>query len=158
MTTRGLSEATVDLGAVIEQLILGKLVRENARILLAGHSRGGFLSLIMAAHRPELVKGVINFAGGWHGVNDRVSPRDYEPRIEAQTTRLSAVAKKVIVPTIWIYEQGDVFYSERSRRCCGRGGTRAAKPSTSSSPRINYPTRTPFIRVPHSGRSSSTHF
>src|ERR1044071_6535798 len=43
---RGIREALLDTDAVIQQLILGRLVPRESKILLAGHSRGGFLSLI----------------------------------------------------------------------------------------------------------------
>jgi pimeloyl-ACP methyl ester carboxylesterase len=116
LTARAIREASLDNFAVIDQLVLGKLVPPGSRIVLAGHSRGGFLLLVMAADRPGLVKGVINFAGGWHGVNDRMSAADYEPRIKEQTVRLKDAARKVTVPTIWIYADRDVFYNEPARQ------------------------------------------
>jgi len=47
MTHRSLREATLDTEAVIDQVV-GRLVPAGSKIILAGNSRGGFLSLMMA--------------------------------------------------------------------------------------------------------------
>ena len=112
LTERGLREALLDTNAVIDQLILGPLVPREAKILIAGHSRGGFLSLLLAAERPALAKGVINFAGGWLGITDNLPAAENQERTELHTRRLARAAKDVRVPTIWIYAIRDPFYRD----------------------------------------------
>ena len=112
LTERGLREALLDTNAVIDQLVLGGLVPRDSKILLAGHSRGGFLSLALAAERPSLAKGVLNFAGGWLAVTDNLSPRENLQRTEEQTVRLSRAAKQARMPTVWIYAVRDPLYKE----------------------------------------------
>ena len=41
------------------------------RVVLAGHSRGGLLSVVYAADNPDGVLGIINFSGGWVAENCR---------------------------------------------------------------------------------------
>src|ERR1044072_8471808 len=94
LTDRGLREALLDTNAVINQVVLGRLVRRQSKILVVGISRGGFLSLMLAGERPQLVKGVINFVGGWHSVSDKYSASDNQQRQEAQTVQLRNAAKQ----------------------------------------------------------------
>ena len=112
LTERGLREALLDTSAVIDQLILGRLVPRESKLILGGHSRGGFLSLMLAAERPSLAKGVLSFAGGWLGVNDNFSPREIQQRMEEQSARLSRAAKQARMPTIWIYAVRDPLYKD----------------------------------------------
>jgi pimeloyl-ACP methyl ester carboxylesterase len=93
-------------------LILGRLVPKESKILLVGHSRGGFLSLMMAGERPTLIKGVINFAGAWHAVTDRLDATDIELRIRAQKTMLTKQAKLAKAPTMWLYAARDPNYKD----------------------------------------------
>ena len=127
LTARGLREAALDNDAVLEQLVLGTLVPRDGKILLAGHSRGGFLALLTAAERPALVKGVINFAGGWLNGNDQSS--DFQERVDTQTVLLSRAAKGFSGPTMWIYAARDPNYNDRLReeliRAWREGGGRA---------------------------------
>lgn len=55
-------EASDQLAQVISQVKVKFAVR---KVILMGHSRGGFLSSIYAAAHPEDVSHVINLAGGW---------------------------------------------------------------------------------------------
>jgi pimeloyl-ACP methyl ester carboxylesterase len=116
LTDRSLREALLDSYAVIDQLIVGRLAFRDSKILVAGISRGGFLSLILAGERPALVKGVVNFVGGWHGANERLSAADFQQRIDIQSVRLTRAAKQTRVPSIWIYAARDPFYSENAPR------------------------------------------
>ena len=112
LTDRGVREALLDTNAVIDQLILGRLVPRESKIVVAGHSRGGFLSLILAAERPALAKAVINFAGGWLATTDNLSAAENQQRTEAQTVRLARAAAHARVPTIWVYAVRDPLYKE----------------------------------------------
>jgi pimeloyl-ACP methyl ester carboxylesterase len=109
---RAIREALLDTDAVIEQLILGRLVPRESKILAGGISRGGFLSLILAGERPKLVKGVINFVGGWYGVTDRLTEAENKQRMDDQFARLSRAAKQTRAPSIWFYAARDPFYRE----------------------------------------------
>ena len=109
---RQLREALLDSNAVIDQLILGRLVPRQSKILVAGISRGGFLSLILAGERPELVKGIVNFVGGWIGVTDRLTTQDIQQRMEKQKAMLTRAAKRAGAPSIWFYATRDPFYKE----------------------------------------------
>ena len=112
----GLQEAIRDTDAVIDQIILGKLVSRDAKILLAGVSRGGFLSLVMAGRRPELAMGVLNFVGGWLGISDGFSQSEIAGRMQFQREQLTVAGKKSQVRSLWIYAARDAFYSETVTR------------------------------------------
>ena len=116
LTDRGLREALLDTNAVIDQVVLGPLVPRGSKLLLAGQSRGGFLSLILAGERPSLVKGVINFAGGWQSMQPSLSDADFKERLNLQTPRLAKAAKQFAGPSIWIYAVRDPFYRDDAPR------------------------------------------
>jgi len=109
---RGIREALLDTNAVIDQLVLGRLAPRDAKVLLVGHSRGGFLSLILAGERPGLAKAVINFSGGWYGVTDRLTAAENQQRMDDQKVRLTRAAERAGVPTLWFYAARDPFYKE----------------------------------------------
>jgi dienelactone hydrolase len=100
---------------VIDQIVY-RIVARDSRIIAAGHSRGGFLSLILAGERPNVVKGVVNFAGGWQAMNDRVTLEDHKHRVDVQAIPLSRAAKQARAPSIWIYADRDPFYNEAGRQ------------------------------------------
>ncbi|MBX3299132.1 MAG: hypothetical protein KF736_06670 [Acidobacteria bacterium] len=108
---RGISEALADTNAVLEQIVYGKLVRRNTKVIAAGISRGGFLSLLLAAERTE-VGAVINFVGGWYGVTANLSTDENEKRMADHKIRLQRAAKKVTVPSLWIYAARDQLYKD----------------------------------------------
>jgi dipeptidyl aminopeptidase/acylaminoacyl peptidase len=41
---------------------------DPTRVVIGGQSRGGILSIAYAGQRPEQVKGVVNFVGGWRPI------------------------------------------------------------------------------------------
>ncbi|HET7707663.1 MAG TPA: alpha/beta fold hydrolase [Thermoanaerobaculia bacterium] len=112
ITDRSIKEALLDTTAVIDQLVLGRIVARNSKILAAGHSRGGFLSLMLAGERPQVVKGVINFSGGWRIVSSQVEEAVRRERMRTQTESLARAAKRTTVPSIWLYAARDPFYAE----------------------------------------------
>jgi pimeloyl-ACP methyl ester carboxylesterase len=116
LTERGLREALLDTNAVIDQVVLGRLVPRDSKILLVGQSRGGFLSLILAGERPSLVKGVVNFAGGWQSLQSGLSDADFKERLELQAPRLAKAARQFNGPSIWIYAARDQFYRDDAPR------------------------------------------
>ena len=112
---RALREALLDTYAVIDQIVY-RLVPRDSKVIAAGHSRGGFLSLILAGERPEAIKGVVNFSGGWQAMNDRVTPEDHKHRVEVQAIPLGRAAKRAKAPSIWMYADRDPFYNEAGRQ------------------------------------------
>ena len=112
---RALREALLDTYAVIDQIVY-KIVPRDSKIIAAGHSRGGFLSLILAGERTQAVKGIVNFAGGWQAMNDRVTPEDHKHRVEVQAVPLRRAAAHAKAPSIWIYADRDPFYNEAGRQ------------------------------------------
>jgi pimeloyl-ACP methyl ester carboxylesterase len=112
----GLAEATADSDAVLDQVVLGRLVPKDSKVVFAGVSRGGFLSLVMAARRPGTTKGVLSFVGGWFSVRDDYGPELNQKRLALQRDRLAAAAKTVHVPTLWVYAARDPFYSSAVSR------------------------------------------
>ena len=109
---RGIREALLDTNAVIDQLVLGRLASRDAKVLLVGHSRGGFLSLILAGERPGLAKAVINFSGGWYGVTERLTAAENQQRMDDHKARLTRAAERAGVPTLWFYAARDPFYKD----------------------------------------------
>ncbi len=108
----GLDQAALDNSVVIDQVVFAKLVPRESKILFAGISRGGFLSLEMAARRPTATKGVINFVGGWFSVRHDYPPELNEQRLALETKRLASIARTTGAPTLWIYAARDPFYED----------------------------------------------
>lgn len=112
LAERGLREALLDTDAVLKQLILGRLSGSGSKIILVGHSRGGFLSLLLAGEQPSLVKAVINFAGGWHGVTERLTSSENRQRMDDHKARLTRAASRATSPTMWVYAARDPLYRD----------------------------------------------
>ena len=114
LTDRGLREALLDTFAVIDQVVYGRVVPRGAKLLLAGQSRGGFLSLMLAGERPSQVKAVINFAGGWQSLQPALSDAQFKERIGLHVPRLANAAKHFTGPSIWIYAARDPMNREEA--------------------------------------------
>jgi dienelactone hydrolase len=71
-------------------------------VLLAGQSRGGFLSMHYASLKPSEVMAVVNFSGGWYPYGPVTTP------YYASAGR-SAANK---VPQLWLYADNDKLYDE----------------------------------------------
>jgi len=112
----GLQEAVLDSSAVIDQIIVGNLVPPEAKIVLSGVARGGFLSLVLAGERPDAVKGVVNFVGGWFSSSEQSRTELKVKRLELQQRRLAVAAAKARADTLWIYADRDPFYNETTNR------------------------------------------
>jgi dienelactone hydrolase len=98
----GVDRAIADLGAVVAHLKTRPDVQPD-RMLIAGQSRGGILSIAYAGERPGVFVGAINFVGGW------MTDRCPDPRaINTATFRRGAAFKR---PTLWLYGESDRFYS-----------------------------------------------
>jgi dienelactone hydrolase len=98
----GVDRAIQDLDAVVEH-VRGRPDIVQSRVLLAGQSRGGILSIAYAGERSDVFIGVINFVGGWMG--DRCADA---VAINTATFKRGA---KFPRPTLWLYGDSDPFYT-----------------------------------------------
>jgi pimeloyl-ACP methyl ester carboxylesterase len=89
----GVASAVEDLDAVVDAMRAEPWV-DPARIIVAGISRGGLISVVYAARHPDKVAGVINFSGVWNGY-------------EANHRYFAAAGKTARVPELWLYAQND---------------------------------------------------
>jgi dienelactone hydrolase len=72
-------------------------------VTLAGHSRGGFISVAWAAEGVPGVRQVVNFSGGWQGDCPEFTASKFEE-----------FAKRVKVPIISLYGNHDSAWQRRS--------------------------------------------
>lgn len=112
----GILEGVRDTNAVVDQIIEGKEVPRGSKLLFAGISRGAFLSLRMAAERPELCKGVISFVGGWLSIQDDWPAEENVARVALADEWFRSIGSRARAPTIWIYASRDPYYSEGTTR------------------------------------------
>ena len=96
----GLGEAVEDLRAAIGFGLRQPGVRPGS-VLLAGQSRGGFLSIAYAGLHPVDVSGVISFVGGWTAdwCNGAFNAR-----------RLAEAGAGAKVPQLWLHADNDRYY------------------------------------------------
>jgi dienelactone hydrolase len=104
---RGADRALSDVDAAIAALRRRQDVAPTP-VLIGGQSRGGVLAVAYAGLNPAQISGVINFVGGW---------------LSETCESASAVNQALFErgahygrPTIWLYGQGDPFYSIASSR------------------------------------------
>src|SRR5439155_19545290 len=64
----GADRAVRDVEAAMDAILAMTFV-DRSRVVIGGQSRGGILSVAYAGRRPEQVKGVVNFVGGWKGAS-----------------------------------------------------------------------------------------
>jgi dienelactone hydrolase len=98
----GVDRAIQDLDAAMAHIRTRPDVVQS-RILLAGQSRGGILSIAYAGERPDAFIGVINFVGGW--ISDRCANAVH---INTGTFKRGASFPR---PTLWLYGESDPYYS-----------------------------------------------
>jgi len=98
-------ESAKDIGAAA-RFVAARPDVDPRRILLVGHSAGGFGSLALASLRPPGVVGVVNFAGGRGSISPgyNCSPRRL---IEA----MGSYGRTTAVPSLWLYAENDGFFS-----------------------------------------------
>ncbi len=82
---------------------------DTTRIVLAGHSRGGILSVIYASRHPELSSGAINFSGGWVGDGCKEAAG---MDLNLELFREAGQGSKV--PSLFLYGSNDNYYSDAS--------------------------------------------
>jgi dienelactone hydrolase len=99
---RGADRALADIDAAIAALRRRPDVAPTP-VLLGGQSRGGVLAVAYAGLHPAQIFGVINFVGGWLG--------EACSSAGAVNQALFERGAHYGRPTIWLYGQGDRFYS-----------------------------------------------
>src|SRR5687768_8329811 len=77
-------------------------VTTRPRVVIGGQSRGGILSVAYAGRRPQQVRGVINFVGGWLGARS----------VTATEVNQTLMKRGASFPgeMLWLYGDGDPFY------------------------------------------------
>jgi pimeloyl-ACP methyl ester carboxylesterase len=98
----GFEHALEDAACVVEHLLARTDVDQD-RLLIGGHSRGGFLALAFSGARPKLFAGVLNFVGGWVD--------EHGPASEMINPVIARRGAAFPGPTVWLYAQNDPFYS-----------------------------------------------
>lgn len=98
----GAEHALEDLDCVTKHL-LARTDVDAGRLLIGGHSRGGFLSLAHAGTRPGLFCGVLNFVGGWVD--------EHGDAAEIINTDIACRGASFRGATLWLYAENDPFYS-----------------------------------------------
>ena len=103
----GLERALEDADVVTDFVVSMPDV-DPARVLIGGISRGGILATAHAQRRPSVVRGVVNFVGGWLG----------EGCVDAATVNRSTFARAGAQPNpvLWLYGENDPFYSPAHSR------------------------------------------
>ena len=100
----GLARAIEDVDAALAYLHAQPWA-DSGRVVIAGQSRGGILSVAYAAERSGTVRGVINFAGGWTSQRCDEGGRSFN-----QPTFASA-GGGTRIPMLWLYAEEDRYYS-----------------------------------------------
>lgn len=104
----GFDRAVEDMDAVVRHLRERPDV-EQSRLVIAGVSRGGILSIAYAGMRPGIFRGAVNFNGGWLGRgcanHEIVNPAIFER---------GALAG---ISTLWLHGTHDQYY--RIEHCRG---------------------------------------
>ena len=98
----GLARAVEDVDGVLAWLDRQSWA-DTSRLLMAGISRGGFLSVVYAGERPQRVKGVVNFVGGW--TSERCDPYG-----DFNAASFKAAGRAARVPMLWLYGDLDHYY------------------------------------------------
>lgn len=97
----GAERALRDIEAAMDAILAFPFV-DPTRVVIAGQSRGGILSVAYAGQHPVQVKGVINFVGGWVGAGcDRAT---------GVNQKLFARGARYPGEMLWLYGDDDFFY------------------------------------------------
>jgi len=103
-----LDSAVEDLQAIVEYVSRRDDV-DPKKIVLAGVSRGGLLSVAYAGRHPRNVAKVINFSGGWFGEGKVVE--GFHVVGGFNTEVYGKAGQEAKIPMLWLYADHDSFYS-----------------------------------------------
>ena len=96
-------QSAQDLLATVSYMAAQPYV-DPKRVVLAGHSSGGFASLALASQGFPGLLGVINFGGGRGSRADKVcSP-------PALIAAFAKFGRTIRVPTLWLYAENDSYF------------------------------------------------
>jgi dienelactone hydrolase len=102
-------ESARDLRATVEYVAARPDIDPD-RLVLVGHSSGGFASLILASQGLPGVRGVINFAGG------RGSKADLNCSPGKLVEACGLAGRSTRAPTLWVYAENDSYFPPRLAR------------------------------------------
>lgn len=101
--------------AVAIRFMKGQPFIDGERIISTGVSTGGWASLALASLAPDLLRGVVNFAGGRGGhAYGRRAAVCAEDELVAAAGAYGARAGNV--PTIWFYARNDSYFGPKLAR------------------------------------------
>lgn len=98
--SREVSEAEAQLRQVLQQV---KDKHRVSKVILMGHSRGGFLSSVYASKNPDEVQAVVNLAGGWS--------TSCEGKNGGFGRQVLEEAAKKFKPHFWAYFEKDSYFA-----------------------------------------------
>jgi dienelactone hydrolase len=113
----GVERAVADLDAVMAY-VGEQPWADPTRVVMAGQSRGGMLSVVYAAQRPGRVRGVVNFSGGWTGHWCDASTSFNEDTF-------ASAGRSRTVPMLWLYSENDRYYGPDAIATYHRAFTRS---------------------------------
>ena len=105
----GLRRAIEDVDAAMAYL-RAQPWADPSRVIVGGQSRGGILSVAYAAERSGMLRGVINFAGGWTGQRCDDGGRGFNE------ATFALAGARTRIPMLWLYAEEDGYYSAASIR------------------------------------------
>ena len=101
--------ATADDIRTVADFMKAQAFVDPKRVLLVGHSAGGFGSLALAATGYADIIGVINFGGGKGAYPKGDWRQNCAPQRLVETMKTFGVTTRV--PSLWIYAENDKFFS-----------------------------------------------
>jgi dienelactone hydrolase len=104
----GIESAFEDVSAAVEYAL--SLPQFDHKIILAGASRGGYLSVAYAAQGPykDKVQAVVNFVGAWVAQKEDQCPEDFNL---VSFSKLGALSNP---PNLWLYANNDLLNDKES--------------------------------------------
>jgi len=102
----GINYASQSLDATMHYIQQQTWIDQN-KIVIAGHSRGGLLSVVYAAKHPQWFKGVVNFSGGWMAEQCQITSP-----VASNQGLFSTAANNNPLPHLFIYAHNDPYYSD----------------------------------------------
>lgn len=99
--SREVAEATIQLRQVVK---FAKEKFKVDKVVLMGHSRGGFLSSHFAGSYPAEVSAVVNLAGGWSTICEQKNGGFAKHHFESSA--------KAFKNQFWIYFDNDSYFSD----------------------------------------------